>query len=122
MNSYEKIKIIRQLSKLTQTEFGESMGLSKATISNFETGRVPIPNYVAIMLKLLYNIDPEWLMDDSQEDLSKRFFDKQEPDDANLVSAITEKSKKLNTSYKKYLLRTIVELISLQENEKSKEK
>ena len=74
------------------------------------------------MLKLLYNIDPEWLMDDSQEDLSKRFFDKQEPDDANLVSAITEKSKKLNTSYKKYLLRTIVELISLQENEKSKEK
>ncbi len=122
MNSYEKIKIIRQLSKLTQTEFGESMGLSKATISNFETGRVPIPNYVAIMLKLLYNIDPEWLMDDSQEDLSKRFFDKQEPDDANLVSAITEKSKKLNTSYKKYLLRTIVELISLQENEKSEEK
>ena len=53
MDAYEKIRIIRQLSKQTQTEFGESLGLSKATISNFETGRVPIPNYVTILLKLL---------------------------------------------------------------------
>ena len=95
MNAYEKIRIIRQLSKLTQTEFGESMGLSKATISNFETGRVPIPNYVIILLKLLYNIDPEWLMNDDEEDLKKRFFDKSDSADSSIQSEFFRKIQKV---------------------------
>lgn len=117
MNAYEKIRIIRQLSKLTQTEFGESMGLSKATISNFETGRVPIPNYVIILLKLLYNIDPEWLMNDDEEDLKKRFFDKSDSADSSMQSAFLEKFKKLSEPHKKYLMRCLEELILLQKME-----
>ena len=117
MNAYEKIRIIRQLSKLTQTEFGESMGLSKATISNFETGRVPLPNYVIILLKLLYNIDPEWLMNDDEEDLKKRFFDKSDNADSSMQSAFTEKFKKLSEPHKKYLMRCLEELILLQKME-----
>ena len=117
MNAYEKIRIIRQLSKLTQTEFGESMGLSKATISNFETGRVPLPNYVIILLKLLYNIDPEWLMNDDEEDLKKRFFDKSDSADSSMQSAFTEKFKKLSEPHKKYLMRCLEELILLQKME-----
>ncbi len=117
MNAYEKIRIIRQLSKLTQTEFGESMGLSKATISNFETGRVPIPNYVIILLKLLYNIDPEWLMNDDEEDLKKRFFDKSDSADSSMQSAFSEKFKKLSEPHKKYLMRCLEELILLQKME-----
>ena len=117
MNAYEKIRIIRQLSKLTQTEFGESMGLSKATISNFETGRVPLPNYVIILLKLLYNIDPEWLMNDDEEDLKKRFFDKSDSADSSMQSAFSEKFKKLSEPHKKYLMRCLEELILLQKME-----
>lgn len=117
MNAYEKIRIIRQLSKLTQTEFGESMGLSKATISNFETGRVPIPNYVTILLKLLYNIDPEWLMNDDEEDLKKRFFDKSDSADISMQAAFSEKFKKLSEPHKKYLMRCLEELILLQKME-----
>ena len=97
MDAYEKIRIIRQLSKQTQTEFGESLGLSKATISNFETGRVPIPNYVTILLKLLYNIDPDWLMNDDEEDLKKRFFDKNTTTENSMQSAFAEKFKKLSS-------------------------
>ena len=102
MDAYEKIRIIRQLSKRTQTEFGESLGLSKATISNFETGRVPIPNYVTILLKLLYNIDPDWLMNDDEEDLKKRFFDKNTTTENSMQSAFTEKFKNLNQNYHYY--------------------
>lgn len=45
MTAGKKIKVIRQLSDLSQEKFGQSMGLSKATISNFETERVPVPAY-----------------------------------------------------------------------------
>ncbi len=117
MDAYEKIRIIRQLSKQTQTEFGESLGLSKATISNFETGRVPIPNYVTILLKLLYNIDPDWLMNDDEEDLKKRFFDKNTTTENSMQSAFTEKFKKLSEPHKKYLMRCLEELILLQKME-----
>ena len=117
MDAYEKIRIIRQLSKQTQTEFGESLGLSKATISNFETGRVPIPNYVTILLKLLYNIDPDWLMNDDEEDLKKRFFDKNTTTENSMQSAFTEKFKKLSEPHKKFLMRCLEELILLQKME-----
>lgn len=117
MDAYEKIRIIRQLSKQTQTEFGESLGLSKATISNFETGRVPIPNYVTILLKLLYNIDPDWLMNDDEEDLKKRFFDKNTTTENSMQSAFAEKFKKLSEPHKKYLMRCLEELLLLQKME-----
>lgn len=115
MNSSEKIKVIRQLSKKTQTEFGESLGVSKATISNLETERVPIPGYIVLLLKLLYNIDPEWLQDDNQSDFEKRFYDKKV--EGEISPELLEKFNLLQTPYKKLITRAIEECYQVQTEE-----
>lgn len=117
MTAHEKIRIIRQLSKQPQTEFGNSMGLSKATISNIETGRVPVPKYVVILLKNLYNIDPDWLMDDEQEDISKRFYDQSSSDDSLMIRSITEKFNKLDSPKKIFISNCLEHLLEMQKEE-----
>lgn len=117
MNSSEKIKVIRQLSRKTQTEFGESLGVSKATISNLETERVPIPGYIVLLLKLLYNIDPEWLQDDNQSDFEKRFYDKKAEGENNLSPELLEKFNLLQAPYKKLITRAIEECYQVQTEE-----
>jgi transcriptional regulator with XRE-family HTH domain len=117
MTAHEKIRIIRQLSKQPQSEFGNSMGLSKATISNIETGRVPVPKYVVILLKNLYNIDPDWLMDDEQEDISKRFYDQSSSDDSLMIRSITEKFNKLDSPKKIFISNCLEHLLEMQKEE-----
>jgi len=117
MNSSEKIKIIRQLSKKTQTEFGESLGVSKATISNLETERVPIPGYIVLLLKLLYNIDPDWLQDDNQSDFEKRFYDKNVKSESDISPDLLKKFNSLKSSYKKIITKAIEECYLVQNEE-----
>ncbi|MBP3197531.1 MAG: helix-turn-helix transcriptional regulator [Butyrivibrio sp.] len=117
MNSSEKIKIIRQLSKKTQTEFGESLGVSKATISNLETERVPIPGYIVLLLKLLYNIDPDWLQDDNQSDFEKRFYDKNVKSESDISPDLLKKFNSLKNSYKKIITKAIEECYLVQNEE-----
>ncbi|SEQ56104.1 helix-turn-helix domain-containing protein [Butyrivibrio sp. TB] len=114
MNSSEKIKIIRQLSKKTQTEFGESLGVSKATISNLETERVPIPGYIVLLLKLLYNIDPEWLQDDTQSDFEKRFYDKNVKSKSDISPDLLNKFNSLQYPYKQLIAKAIEECYVVQ--------
>jgi transcriptional regulator with XRE-family HTH domain len=115
MTVYEKIRFIRQLNKMTQTEFGDSMGLSKATISNFETGRAPIPAYVVTMLRLIYNIDPDWLFDETQEDFEKRYFIPEKGNTNSILLAYAEKFSRLDDSYRKIVMKLTDELLEHQE-------
>ena len=115
MTSYEKIRIIRQLNKQTQTEFGNALGLSKASISNFETGRVPVPKYLQILLKLLYNIDPVWLMDDAQDDLSERFYEENNEADNSSLTEITKKYSNLSKPKQVFVMNCLDHLLEMQE-------
>ena len=115
MNSFEKIRVIRNLSKQTQTEFGESLGISKATVSNLEKGKVPLPPYVVILLKLLYNVDPDWLLDDSQSDFDKRFFEKDDNPDQAINPMSMDHLKALRSPYRELVLTTIEKFYEAQE-------
>ncbi len=114
MQIYEKIKVIRQLNKITQTQLGKSFGLSKATISNFETGRVPVPQYVIILMKLLYNIDPEWLTDDNKDNFSERFYDKDTENSYISKKIFMEKFSQLTPVYQEFIKKNINELLEIQ--------
>ena len=58
----ERIKKIRKTENLTQTKFGEKLGVSRDVISNFESGRVePKPLFIN-HLCISFNINKDWLL------------------------------------------------------------
>lgn len=67
----QKLPQIRRKMKISQTEFGEKVGLSRQTISSIERGNVNLSwnNYLAIMLFIFANSDrcKTLYKDDSQE-------------------------------------------------------
>lgn len=61
----DRIKEIRtsQNPKLSQTEFGAKLGMSRSEIANLEGGRVdPTPSVINLIC-MTYDIDPLWLKD-----------------------------------------------------------
>lgn len=120
MKTSEKIKLIRTMSKQTQTQFGESLGISKATVSNYEIGRVPFPPSLVILTKLLYNIDPEWLLDDSREDIREMYFDKNKGQNCNIPLSVMQKLEELKAPFDKVIISAIEQLYDYQtEQEKA---
>lgn len=63
MNELNKrIKLIRTYKKLTQSRFGEKLGVSRDVISNYESGRVnPKPLFIN-HLCTSFNINKDWLL------------------------------------------------------------
>ncbi len=119
MNAFEKIRLIRQLNKLTQTEFGESLGISKATVSNLEKGKVPIPPYFVLLLKHIYNVDPKWLQDDAQSELDKRFYDKDQEVEDFEFKALCDKMHALKDPYDVIAKNTVEQLYNAQKKQES---
>lgn len=119
MNAFEKIRLVRQLNKLTQTEFGDSLGISKATVSNLEKGKVPLPPYFVLLLKHIYNVDPKWLQDDSQEELDNRFYDKDREVENFEAKALCEKLLSLEEPYDVLAKNTIEQFYFAQQKQKS---
>ncbi|MEK5321813.1 helix-turn-helix transcriptional regulator [Paenibacillus sp. FSL L8-0644] len=58
----EKIKIIRKMNKLNQTEFSSIIGVSQGTLSELEKDKYRPSVETIIALKLNFNIDLEWLL------------------------------------------------------------
>ncbi len=117
MTPFEKIRFIRQLSKQTQEEFGNNLGISKGTVSNLEKEKVPLPPYVVILLKLLYNVDPEWLLDDSQSDFDKRFYEKEGSADDAVTPLLIGQLRELKNPYKDLVVKTIQEFYAAQKKQ-----
>jgi len=67
----QKLPQIRKEMKISQTEFGKKIGLSRQTISSIERGNVNLSwnNFLAIMLFIVANRDrcKTLYKDDSQE-------------------------------------------------------
>lgn len=63
MNEINKrIKLIRTYKKLTQSKFGEKLGVTRDVISNYESGRVnPKPLFIN-HLCTSFNINKNWLL------------------------------------------------------------
>ena len=57
----DRIKCLRNNQKLSQTEFGESLGAGIGAIKNLEAGITTLKPAMADLICRLYNVDPIWL-------------------------------------------------------------
>ena len=57
----DRIKCLRNSLKLSQTEFGESLGAGIGAIKNLEAGITTLKPAMADLICRLYNVDPVWL-------------------------------------------------------------
>jgi transcriptional regulator with XRE-family HTH domain len=108
MNTSEKIKLIRKANNLTQAEFANSIGISRGNLANIERGNVVATPIFINCVSLLYNIDKNWLIDDTNDDLS--FLNSS----VNMQTLITEKYEQLDDKYKKFVENQINQLLDIQ--------
>lgn len=59
---YEHLKQIRESTGLNQKDFGESVGVKKATYSNYETGKTQPGSDFWIAVADKYDVSIDWLM------------------------------------------------------------
>ena len=57
----DRTKCLRNSLKLSQTEFGESLGAGIGAIKNLEAGITALKPAMADLICRLYNVDPIWL-------------------------------------------------------------
>ncbi|WCM60748.1 helix-turn-helix domain-containing protein [Paenibacillus polymyxa] len=58
----EKIKSIRKINKLNQTEFSSIIGVSQGTLSELEKDKYKPSLETVIALKLNFDVDLDWLL------------------------------------------------------------
>ena len=104
----EKLKLIRKAHNLTQSDFANSIGISRGNLSGLELGKVTPTPVLINCLSLMYNIDKNWLIDDSNDDLSAL------NGSTNIVALIAEKYEQLDDEYKKFVENQINQLLELQ--------
>ncbi len=112
MYIHEKIKLIRKTNNLTQSEFADSIGISRGNLANIELGKVIPTQLLVNCISLTYNIDKNWLLDNNNNDLS--YLNSQ----SDVVSEIVKIYEKLDDKHKKFLEQQIIQLLELQNNEK----
>ena len=57
----EQIKALRKFFGLNQAEFGAKIGLKGSSVSNYDVGRVSVPDAVILSICREYGCDETWL-------------------------------------------------------------
>lgn len=109
LNISEKLKLIRKSNNLTQAEFADSIGISRGNLANIELGKVRPTQVLINCVSLMYNIDKNWMLDDSNNDLSAL------NGSTNILALIMEKYEQLDGKYKKFVESQINQLLELQD-------
>ena len=113
MKFYEKLRLIRRANNLTQEEFARSLGISRGNLSGLELGKVEPTQLFINCVSLMYNIDKNWLTDESNNDLSAL------NGSSGLIYQIMEQYEKLSDPYKKFVENQIKELLEMQNQDKN---
>ena len=62
MSISERVKEIRKKNKLSQTQFGERLRVSRDVINNIENNRINISELIIKTICMEFNLNEEWLM------------------------------------------------------------
>lgn len=57
----QRVKEVRKALNLTMEEFGKSLGVTKAAISNIENGTRGLTDQMFLSICRVYNVNEEWL-------------------------------------------------------------
>lgn len=99
-----RIKEIRKEHNLTQTEFGEKIGVKGNTVTGYETGLRTPTNAVITSICREFNVNEKWLKDGIGEKFIPRSKDEEI---AIMLSTIQNLG---NNSFKKRLITALVKL------------
>lgn len=117
MTFSEKLKLIRKTYNLTQAEFAHNIGISRVNLVNIEKGRVNPTPLLINCISFAYNIEKEWLQDDTV--METTIIPTANKDDT--IDKIMFYYEQLNDEYKKFVLKQIKQLIELQQQIAKKE-
>lgn len=67
MTTSERVRTLRKELNLSQTKFGEKMGVSKDVIVNIELDRVELKDMMLNLICKTFNVNPVWLTDGEGE-------------------------------------------------------
>ena len=62
MNEAERVKKVRKLFNMNQTQFAEVLCVSSATISQMESGKISVSRRNAKLLEEKFGVNPVWLL------------------------------------------------------------
>ena len=62
---YRRIRDLRHDHDLTQTQLAKILGMSQTGYSKYETGENDIPTEILIRLSQLYNVNIDYLLDET---------------------------------------------------------
>lgn len=63
----ERVKELRNALNLTQTEFGERLGIARITVAYYESGKNNINEYMLRNICKTFNVDYNWLTEGNFE-------------------------------------------------------
>ena len=75
MTLAERLKKIRKVAKLRQSEFGAAIGLEQKTVSDYETGRTAPGTARLYLIAERFNVNPEWLINGTGEQYKSQTVD-----------------------------------------------
>jgi transcriptional regulator with XRE-family HTH domain len=105
---HDRIKEIRKENKLSQSAFGEKLGVSRDVINNIENNRLARPEQKTSLVKLIskeFSISEDWLLTGKGEKVSPNV------DDERLAKILVE----LHTSGNEKLKNTIEKMLELDD-------
>lgn len=91
MTEVQRVKVVRKSLKLTQKEFGETIGLTQGGYSDIERGKNGISSRIKLFLKQIHNINLHWLETGEGEMYSTEITD--EYDEFNLLDQESKQSE-----------------------------
>lgn len=99
MTSNSRVRELRKTLKLSQTKFGEKLGVSKDVIVNIELERVELKELMLNLICKTYNVNPLWLT----EGKGDMFFEVAESflDDLAIEYELTDIEKKIVSNFVK---------------------
>ena len=98
-----RIRELRKSLKLTQQEFGNKIGLSKASIGNIENGIINLTDRNLSLICYTYNVNENWLRNGEGEMLNPMSEDEEF---AYMIGALMAE----DCEYKKKFIKSMLEL------------
>lgn len=120
----DRIKEIRKEAKLSQTDFGKKLGVSRDVIGNLEYGRVELKEYMLKLICKTFYINEKWLL--TGEGPRKCLQDKEDIEldmifsdivsgDNNTIKEIVLKLSKLDEKYL-VALKNLIDVLAEDQN------
>lgn len=99
MTPNSRVRELRKNLKLSQTSFGEKLGVSKDVIVNIELERVELKEFMLKLICKTYNVNPLWLT----EGKGDMFFEVADEflDDLAIEYELTDIEKKIVSNFVK---------------------